>query len=96
VRFVTSVGKMSLGQQIKAARKPSSCSRFIARLPPTRWSTLARLSKSESFNDSGVIFWRPQHSWGIIRYSRSGQGRTLLPLEGEDKQSRLLYQPGKE
>ena len=47
-------------------------------LAAKRWSTLARLSKSESFNGSGVRFWQ------MIPYSRSGRCGTLLALEAEN------------
>jgi hypothetical protein len=45
-----SLGGTSAGPQIRAAKKPSSISRFTARLSPKRLSTSASLSSSASVN----------------------------------------------
>jgi len=45
-----SLGGTRSGQQIKAHKKPSSCSKFIARLSPKRSRTALRRSNSSSVN----------------------------------------------
>src|SRR5665647_853457 len=46
-----SLGGTSSGQQIKADKKPSSCSKFIARLSPKRSRIDVKRSNSASVND---------------------------------------------
>ena len=50
-----SLGSTSSGPQINAARKPSSCSRFIERLSPKRLRTQLSRSNSASANGCGTL-----------------------------------------
>jgi len=52
---VDTISGIRRGKQIMAARKPSSCSRFIASLPPKRLRTPLRLSNSASVKGCRVM-----------------------------------------
>src|SRR6201987_2123369 len=65
------LGGTSSGPQIKAARKPSNCSKFIERLSPKRARTALRWSSSASVKGLGFMGQPGAFSWdSSISYYR--------------------------
>jgi hypothetical protein len=84
----------SSGEQTRAARKPSSCSMFIARLLPKRSRTSLNRSSSESDSCSGFIarcppFFLPHSRNSIGRLSwQSSASLSPFPVTVEDGEHR--------